>query len=415
MSKKCIKCGAELPEDASFCPYCTTMQNDKHVVQPPRRWRKKVLIGFIIFLVLAAVWLISSFLYRPKTYEGGSEIIYTDSDGTYHVLLSFSATDGVIKTAQPEVSSELAQGMESAFPSQLYVYKEGTDELVWSEFLEKMDSCTVETSPFDGAARMTCSQPVHNESFPYAALASDIVYTADCGTNEILWTLKMKNGDAIRLQQSIHVTRRDAVSYFPEETPMDTTEDLQKLLAVIEEEIDSDTVVYLYLPPVTYEGEISLGNHTFCIYGGSDGSNQTTFTGTLTMEALSYHLTEIFGVCFDGNGKTGINAYSCVILHDCLIRGWDIGAVAQNGAWVGATNCIFEDNAVGLEFNTSHSSSSAPSYPDNTFTGNGTGILINNLPGTEVLNFGGCTFSRNKTDIQNTAEHPIDISGAVFE
>ena len=196
---------------------------------------------------------------------------------------------------------------------------------------------------------------------------------------------------------------------------MDTLEELQALLSAIEEEIDPDTAVYLYLPPVTYDGGITLGNHTFCVYGGSDGSNQTTFTGTLSVRAHAGQFTEIYGVCFAGNGNTGVNAYSSVILHDCHITGWDVGAVAQNGAWVGATNCIFEDNGIGLEFNTSHSTGSAPSYPDNTFVRNGTGILINSLPGTEVLNFGGCTFSRNGTDIRNTAEHPIDLSGAVFE
>ena len=36
MSKKCIKCGEILPEDASFCPHCTTVQTEKKEIKTPR-------------------------------------------------------------------------------------------------------------------------------------------------------------------------------------------------------------------------------------------------------------------------------------------------------------------------------------------------------------------------------------------
>ena len=38
-------------------------------------------------------------------------------------------------------------------------------------------------------------EPVYNESFPNAAYVSDINYVSDSGTNDIQWTLTMKNGD----------------------------------------------------------------------------------------------------------------------------------------------------------------------------------------------------------------------------
>lgn len=383
MGKKCKNCGAELSEEASFCPYCATVQTKKQTAKPPRRWRKRAVFGLMAVLCLAAAVSVVLLTHRPETFEGGAEVIYTEGGDVYHVLVSFSAADGVVKNGQPEVSSELADGMESAFPSQLYVYKEETDEEVWEEFLQKVESCSVETVPQDGAAAMTASEPVHNESFPYAALASDITYAANCKTNEIVWTMQMKNGDTIRLRHKIHVTKQEAVSYFPEETPMDTAEELQALLTAIEQEVETETVVCLYLPPVTYDREISFGNHTYRVYGGSGG--------------------------------TGINAYSCALLSNCTLTGWDVGAAAQNGAWVGAVDCIFEENGVGLKFDTMHSSGSAPSYPGNRFARNGVGIAINHLPGHEVLNFSGCTFSQNGCDIENEAGHPIDTSGADFE
>ena len=35
MSKKCIKCGEILPDDASFCPHCTTVQTEKKEIKTP--------------------------------------------------------------------------------------------------------------------------------------------------------------------------------------------------------------------------------------------------------------------------------------------------------------------------------------------------------------------------------------------
>ena len=45
---------------------------------------------------------------------------------------------------------------------------------------------------------------------------------------------------------------------------------------------------------------------------------------------------------------------------------------------------------------------------------NGTAILIDNLPGDEVLRFPECMFSGNDVDIGNPAGHPTDVSGAKF-
>ena len=54
MSKQCRNCGADLPEDASFCPRCAQSQIERREVKPPRLWRKKALITAGCALVLAA-------------------------------------------------------------------------------------------------------------------------------------------------------------------------------------------------------------------------------------------------------------------------------------------------------------------------------------------------------------------------
>ena len=64
MSKQCRNCGADLPEDASFCPRCAQSQIERREVKPPRLWRKKVLITAGCALVLAAVVLCPSLAVR---------------------------------------------------------------------------------------------------------------------------------------------------------------------------------------------------------------------------------------------------------------------------------------------------------------------------------------------------------------
>ena len=58
---------------------------------------------------------------------------------------------------------------------------------------------------------------------------------------------------------------------------------------------------------------------------------------------------------------------------------------------------------------------SSPNYLNNTFTGNGTAVCIDNLPGNEVIDFAGSTFAGNDTDIENKAGHTIDMAKATFE
>ena len=62
MGKKCKNCGAELSEEASFCPYCATVQTKKQTAKPPRRWRKRAVFGLMAVLCLAAA---VSFAYAP--------------------------------------------------------------------------------------------------------------------------------------------------------------------------------------------------------------------------------------------------------------------------------------------------------------------------------------------------------------
>ena len=102
MSRKGIKCGHPLPDNASFCPHCTAVQMEKKEVKTPRRWKKKMLMVLGILAVVAAVGTLISLHHRPQTYEGSAQIVYPDKDKSYKVLLTFSEGDGVTGHAQGE-------------------------------------------------------------------------------------------------------------------------------------------------------------------------------------------------------------------------------------------------------------------------------------------------------------------------
>ena len=415
MSDKCMKCGHPLPENASFCPHCTAVQIEKKGIKAPKIWRKRALIMLAGLTIMAVTGIAFSGYHKPQAYEGGAQIVYSDKEKTYKVLLNFSEEEGVTGHAQGERTDTLAQGMESALPCQLYVLDQETGELAWEEFSEKVESCKVDAKPGENSRKVEYVEPVHNESFPNAAYVSDIIYSSDSGTNDILWNLTMKNGDTISLSTRLTIEKQDAVTYFSEDTPMETTEELNALLASIEEEVPSETPVYLHLPAVTYDGDIVFGNHVWGIYGSSDEDAVTTFTGTVSLRGLNGNYAELCGIQFKGDSGIGVNAYCLVLLSQCSFDGWDTAAIANNGAWIDAMDCTFTNNKTALKFNSSMAYGTSPNYLNNTFTGNGTAVCIENLPGNEVLDFAGSTFSGNDVDIDNKAEHPVDTAKASFE
>ena len=79
---------------------------------------------------------------------------------------------------------------------------------------------------------------------------------------------------------------------------INTLEELQALLDRIDEELDSETIAYIYLPPVTYEGELRMSDRTYMLYGGTDGENVTTFTDTIYIESKYPQEAQIQNVLF---------------------------------------------------------------------------------------------------------------------
>ena len=89
MKNLCRRCGAELPENASFCPHCETPLGEKRPVRPPHPWRWKAVICAGILLVGLGIFLTWRWVgSRPETYDpGAAELVYEDGGTTYLSLI----------------------------------------------------------------------------------------------------------------------------------------------------------------------------------------------------------------------------------------------------------------------------------------------------------------------------------------
>ena len=416
--KTCIHCSKELPENANFCPSCGTVQTETRKVKAPRPWRKKILYALIFFLLAAVVCVSICLRHRPAVYDtGGSEVVYKDRDGSYHVFLTWKGGPDTVTQSVQDWTSKLEEGRESFQPSMLYVYDPTKEINLQEEFLNKISHTEINVLRRDGKpATLSISAPAYNKIFPLAAMEADLMYTADAGVNDIVWTLHMKNGDTIILYQTYTVIRLLTTVYTPEDTPMNTTEDLQELLEQIWEADGSDTIATIYLPAVTYSGELYFNNRSYNLIGSTENDRQTTFTGTLSINSQEPQLSMLDGILFEGDGSgIGVSATQSAMIMRCILRGWDTAAYSRQGSWLGISDCTVENNRVGLLFDSTSSKSRSSSYNDDFFRNNDTAILLKHVPGTYPLSFGNTIFSDNRIDIDNPAEHPLQTENAIFE
>ncbi|MDY6181801.1 MAG: zinc-ribbon domain-containing protein [Candidatus Faecousia sp.] len=413
MGKKCGNCGAELPEDASFCPRCAQSQIGKAEVKPPRPWRKRTLISAACGILLAAAVLAGLLYHRPKTYEGGASVLYSDSDGEYELLVATISSDLANRTPEEKRTVSLPVDEVSCLPALLGVFHNGELEDTGA-FFDKVESCVLEAFPNENSA-LEISDPVFDTVFAPAARECDVIFTGESGTNELVWTLRMKNGDTIRLRETFEVIPLVHQAFTPEDAPMETLEDLRALLERINREVPADTIVDIYLPPVTYTGNLTMVSRAVNFYGCSDGSGRTTFTGTLTLRTDSPSNVTLCDLDFAGSGGTGLSSTVSALIFGCSFSGWDIGAEVGDGGMIGVENCVFRNNGIGFRYDTTGYSFFKTGFPDCTFRDNGIGVQFARLPGTMALDFAFTVFSGNETDIDNPIAYPIDLSKAVFE
>lgn len=431
--KICRYCSKPLPEGASFCPFCERIQDEPEEIRVPgNRMRPRRLILFAGLLLTAVLLLVLCVtVYRrpkmPQVYEGEASVIFPMKGKKYMVFLSFTGDAGRTGVPLASTSNRLERGQQTVAFSELFVLpcretdsedEKGETAVSISEagaareaFSEELLSCEVTAEPQDGAEEMQITAenlagaassgvlPVDAQFPPvYGAMIS---YGPECGTNTILWQLTMKNGDSIVLRQSVSCGTIPVLSWHYEDTPLETTADLKKLLKQIEAEEDPEAVLTIYLPPVSYDGAFAFPSRTFRLIGSSVGNARTTFTGSMQVNAQAPYLMELQNITFAGNGGTGLTANNSVFLENCTFTGWDTGAAFLEGSWPLLFGCIFEDNETGLLIDSHTAKGTMQDYTGITFRRNGTAIKAVNIPGNLPLRFADSLFEENERDLED--------------
>ena len=379
----CPFCGSSLPNRAAFCPHCARSIR-------PRARRKAP---------------------RPQTVEGEGGVSYTDEDGSYQVIVAKS--DGYYEPTK-ELLHRAEAGQEYRFPMCVTFYDSKTGQNVSHAMGEKIKNAEASIEALEASGRpWKNTEPAYNAARPGCALTTLIDFWLESGDARLTWTLTMKNGDTIRMHTDLLIEELPTAHYYPDTTPMRTIEELQTLVDHISATVPQDTVIYIHLPAVTYDGGLSINGHTINLLGSQEG--RTVFTGNtqVTIDGGLICYFDSLDFCGDGS-SIGLSASARVHLTNCTISGWKTGILAYGNTWVNAMDCRFEDNQVGFHFNATDDAVSHTTYSDNEFTNNGTAVLLESVPTDVSLRFPGSVFSGNGTDIDNRCNQDLDISQAIF-
>lgn len=414
--RTCPSCGADLPEEAAFCPHCARDIHPRQAVHiPVRRWLRPVKrVAALAAAVLLAVVLYD--LFSPNVYDAWGELTYTVDGDPYHLVLTFR------NDATPERSYtvQVEEGERYERSSKLFVTYVETGADGGRMFDQQITSTYVRViQPGDSPSPVTWEQPVYQGTPAVDGLMSAPLTFTDqsLGPVEVEWTLSMKNGDTIRLHQKLIFEPVETLDLYPEDYPMDTIEDLRTLVDRIEAEVPLPTVVNLHLPPVWYEGGLTLDGRPIHLYGSVDEQNRrTAFLGPVAVTPEDGKRSIVKNVEFRGDGTgTGLTVEADASIENCGFYGWDIGLLVGGVHWADPVGCWFEGNGVGFRFDSAGDYFNYNSFEGNTFLRNEIAVDLVRVPRTREINFRNCRFSGNDSNIRNPSDYPIDISYAIFE
>lgn len=408
---RCPFCGSSLPDRAAFCPHCARSIRPRARRKAPRPLRKKFLY---LASLLAAAAILSGGIWlstRPQIVEGEGGVSYTDEDGSYQVIVAKS--DGYYEPTK-ELLHRAEAGQEYRFPMCVIFYDSKTGQNVSHAMGEKIKNAEASIEALEASGRpWKNTEPAYNAARPGCALTTLIDFWLESGDARLTWTLKMENGDTLRMHTDLFIEEIPTAHYYPDTTPMHTIEELQTLVDHISATVPADTVIYIHLPAVTYEGGLSINGRAINLLGSQEG--RTVFTGNTQVTIDGGLICYFDRLDFRGDGsRIGLSASARVHLTNCTISGWKTGILAYGNTWVNAMDCRFEDNQVGFHFNATDDAVSHTTYSDNEFTNNGTAVLLESVPTDVSLRFPGSVFSGNGTDIDNRCNQDLDISQAIF-
>lgn len=344
-------------------------------------------------------------------YLTACQTYYTGADGReYHV---FTAVTPSIEGRTDPVgyrSELIPAGGTVDFPATVMVEDAVTQDYAAEDFAALLDSWDVSVTAPEGVSRVKLWDAEEETPESPALLYRRLRADPTCTHNEVVWTLRMKNGDVLTLTQTIELLPQEVRTYSTADTPLDTAEQLQALLDDIAGACDADTSVTVYLPEVTYDAPITVGCAVELVGSG------TAFAAPVTVMPLSdtercHAYVRFSEVSFEGDGSgTGVTARAPTYLENCRVTGWDVGALAVNGGWVYLHGGYIGGNGVGARYDSAYSNSYTYTIRRIDFLNNTTALELLCLPPNSYAALDDCRFRGNGTDVYNPGGYRIEVN-----
>lgn len=347
----------------------------------------------------------------PDPYLTACQTYYTAGDGReYHVFTAMTPNPYDPTTPVGYCCRLIPDGSGNDFPATVMVQDATTQEDCPEDFAPLLDSWDVTVSAPEGVGRVSLWEAELETADTPALLYRCLWGDNTCTHNEIVWTLRMKNGDVLILTQTIELLPQEVRTYSTADTPLDTAEQLQALLDDIAGACDADTSVTVYLPEVTYDAPITGGCAVELVGSG------TTFTAPITVAPLkNTDLTRAFvrfrQINFTGDGSgTGITAAAPTYLEESRVTGWAVGGEAVTGGWLYLRGSHVADCGVGIRYNSAYSSSYTYFADKMTFVQNGTALELLCMPPRAYAVLEDCRFRGNDVDVANPGGYRIEVN-----
>lgn len=283
-------------DGAAFCPYCTATQVERKVISAPRTHRRGKRIALAGIALAAVIALCTAALYTPTGETGEQEdagvevlpalpentavteptddghmaegatcpyyLTYTAEDGeTYQLFTGY--TPETENTLQPVGTWErwLRDGGMDSSPICLYAvnYQGQTCPEKFDKLVEDYD---VTVSYQDNGEWTEVASTNASELEEVAQPAGVLYYrrvnmNVSQGITVFRWTLHMKNGDTVILEQTFNIHIKKEVHYDGSSTPLDTAQQLQTLLDSLPRLGEpAEYCVLIELPAATYDAPI---------------------------------------------------------------------------------------------------------------------------------------------------------------
>lgn len=464
--KKCVQCGADLPDGASLCPYCAASQVERHTVSPPRRINRFRLRRVIMTAVVTASLVGSAVAIvlgvraiREKERREAEAAALAALEAQQEAVENTDPLDALLESlAIPEeaeptpLPGDVAEGAEypyyleyTAENGQVYLLFAGMPEVYneapapkgrWKGWAMEGGQCG--TTPvlcakrpgelpcprdFDalvvsyrleeitGNAALWLEKTDLSGWYNYAGglLQSYMVNAIGPAGRAVLhWTVEMKNGDVIYLDQVMDVSLKKEITVDGTIAPMDDAAALQRVIDAVEPlSLTSRYKVILHLPAAIYTESIHFrGNLTVTGRG-----EETVFTAGATVEDTAPQIV-LRDVTFEGQGGVGLAALRPVLLMGCRFSGWDTAVSIKRFTTIGADFCLFTDNTVGVEIDTLFEGRQSLGVCE--LYRNETAVRVVHMSRGNSMWINKCVFGENGTDIDNPEDYYIDMNMCKF-